>query len=243
MRTFRVYTDQPLLLRQTVTLEERPSHHLASVLRVKAGTEVVLFNGEDGEYFAQVTSVKKRSVEVHVKKFRAITRQSSLEVELGIGLSKGDRLDWIVQKSTELGVASITPLRSEFSDLRLTEEREAKKMAHWRQIIIAACEQSGLNTLPKINPVRDLNSWIETCDAERKIVLHPELAETHFDSKFSPKTAALLIGPVGGFSDAEVERATNHSFVPLTLGPRVMRTETAPVAALSILQWFWGDFN
>ena len=221
-------------------MPEAQSHYLGKVLRMQPGRELVLFNGEGGEYSATIEEVLKKSVLVSVGDFAADNRQSPLDLELAIGVSRGERMDWVLQKATELGVTKITPLITERTEVKLGGERADKKWGHWQQILISACEQCQRNLIPQLSEPVAYKDWVGQCDAELKFVLH------HRDSKGlppdkSPQSLALLIGPEGGLDDSEISQALGHGFAPLTLGPRVLRTETAPVAAISLVQYLWGD--
>ncbi len=241
MRIPRIYTSQKLSASATITLEEAPSRHIAKVLRMQAGRELVLFNGSGGEYRATIGEVSKKSVQVQLTDFCEQDRQSPLAVELAIGMSRGERMDWVIQKATELGVTAITPLFSERTEVKLSGERLVKKQQHWHQVAISACEQCQRNILPSINPAQQLDDWLSTTEAELKLVLHHRSDKSLQDHR-QPQSLALLIGPEGGLSSDEITRAEGKGFQPLTLGPRVLRTETAPLAAISLAQLLWGDF-
>jgi 16S rRNA (uracil1498-N3)-methyltransferase len=241
MRIPRIFTPQALTPDSTLVLAEAQSHYLSKVLRMQAGRELILFNGEGGEYSAEISAVHKKHVDVSVKEFSADNRQSHLQLELAIGVSRGERMDWVLQKATELGVTKITPLMTERTEVKLGGERADKKMEHWQQILISACEQCQRNLLPELSEPKCFSDWISECDAELKFVLH------HRDNQGLPQnkttqSVALLIGPEGGLDDNEITQAIAQKFSPLTLGPRVLRTETAPVAAISLVQYLWGDF-
>ena len=241
MRIPRIFTPQALTPNSTLVLAESQSHYLSKVLRMQAGRELILFNGEGGEYSAEIAAVHKKHVDVSVIEFSVENRQSHLQLELAIGVSRGERMDWVLQKATELGVTKITPLMTERTEVKLGGERADKKMEHWQQILISACEQCQRNLLPELSEPRNLSEWIGECDAELKFVLH------HRDNQGLPQnksaqSIALLIGPEGGLDDDEIAQAIAQKFSPLTLGPRVLRTETAPVAAISLVQYLWGDF-
>lgn len=242
MRIPRVFTSQTLASGQTLLLEEAPSHHLAKVLRMQPGRELVLFNGQGGEFQAEILTLHKRQVEVVVGAWCAENRQSPLELELAIGLSRGDRLDWVLQKATELGVTRISLLLTERTEVKLTGERLQKKRDHWQQILISACEQCQRNLVPELADVQTLDEWLTSNTAEHKFVLH------HRDNRGlpvheTPASVALLIGPEGGLADEEIQRAQAAGCMPLTLGPRVLRTETAPLTAISLVQYMWGDLR
>lgn len=241
MRIPRVHTHQAITPNAALELPEAQSHYLGKVLRMQAGRDLVLFNGEGGEFAAVITEVHKKSVTVQVGEFTADNRESPLPLELAIGVSRGERMDWVLQKATELGVTKITPLMTERTEVKLGGERADKKMEHWQQILVSSCEQCQRNLLPALSEPKTLEDWLRQCDAQLKFVLH------HRDSKGLPQdqqptSLALLIGPEGGLSDDEISAACAQGFAPLTLGPRVLRTETAPLAAISLVQYLWGDF-
>jgi 16S rRNA (uracil1498-N3)-methyltransferase len=242
VRCPRIHSPQPLAAHATLELAPEASHHLAKVLRMQRGDALILFNGEGGEYPAVITEIDKRSVTVTTEQFTNSVLESALQLHLGIAMSKGDRMDWVVQKATELGVARITPLSSERVELKLQGERAEKKLAHWRGITIAACEQCGRNRLPDIGDIQTLSRWLEHTQADAKFVLHHR-TEAALDATAKPASAALLVGPEGGLSESEIAAAERQGFAPLRLGPRVLRTETAPLAAISVLQYLWGDLG
>ncbi|MET0379904.1 MAG: 16S rRNA (uracil(1498)-N(3))-methyltransferase [Spongiibacteraceae bacterium] len=243
MRNPRIFTPQVLASDVTLTLDEQASHHLSRVLRFQTGYTLTLFNGDGSEYPATITAVDKRSVTVAIAGKVATDRESPFAIHLGIAISKGDRMDLVVQKAVELGVASITPLLSERVEVRLHGERAEKKIQHWQGIVIAACEQCARNRVPQLNPIAALHDWIADVQAERKFVLHHRSAIQLGTVATAPTSAALLIGPEGGLSDSEISAAERADFSPLRLGPRVLRTETAPLAAITVLQYAFGDLN
>jgi len=238
--TPRIFTEQALGEGLKLQLEEGPSRHLAGTLRLHAEAEITLFDGRGGEYGARITSVERKRVAVEVLEHRATELESPLAMELGIAISRGERMDWVTQKATELGVARISPLITERTEVKLKGERLEKKLRHWQQITVSDCEQCGRNRLPQVNPLQSLESWAGSVQADCKLVLHHR-SDTGIDPAASPGSAALLIGPEGGLAAAEIALAEENGFKPLTLGPRVMRTETAPLAALAILQHRYGD--
>lgn len=239
----RFYTEQSLTLDTVVELEEGPSHHIARVLRMAVGEALILFNSQGGEFDGELIEVGKRSVSVRLSTQRVDDRESPLHTHLGQVLSKGERMDFVIQKATELGVSVITPLYSERCEVRLKDERSDKKLAHWRGVAIAACEQCGRNRLPEIREPQRLEDWLATVDAERKLVLHVADGETDPLATTALASCALLIGPEGGLSEREVTLATQQGFLRWQLGPRILRTETAPLAALALLQARFGDWS
>lgn len=239
MRLSRFFVDLPLALGQHA-LPEAQAHYIGRVLRLAVGDTVQLFNGSGQEFVGVLSEVGKKIVSVELHEQFAGLSESPLHIHLGQGVSRGERMDWAIQKATELGVAEITPLVSERCEVRLKDERADKRLAHWRQIAISACEQCGRSVLPVIHAPLSLAAWQEQVHADLKLVLHP-VAEP-LVGRARPGSLAFLIGPEGGLSEAEVEAAKASGFQAARLGPRVLRTETAPVVALSVAQQLWGDF-
>ncbi|MEH6589436.1 MAG: 16S rRNA (uracil(1498)-N(3))-methyltransferase [Halioglobus sp.] len=242
MRIPRIYTAQALAANSVLTLEPQASAHIGRALRMRAGDAITLFNGDGNSYNATIDEIGKRAATINVLEQLLADNESPLQIELGIAISRGDRMDWIVQKATELGVNRITPLQTERGEVKLKGERAEKKLGHWRQISISACEQCGRNQLPQLSPLTGLDSWLSNVSAQRKFVLHHR--DTSLDkSPKAPESVAILVGPEGGLSPAEIDVAIDKGFEALTLGPRVLRTETAPLAAIAILQAAWGDMS
>ncbi|MBA1202950.1 16S rRNA (uracil(1498)-N(3))-methyltransferase [Pseudomonas capeferrum] len=239
MRLSRFFIDAPLSLGQH-DLPEASAHYIGRVLRMAPGDAVQLFDGSGQEFRGQLLEVGKKNVRVSLDQALAGQPESPLHIHLGQGLSRGERMDWAIQKATELGVDEITPIVSERCEVRLKDERADKRLAHWRQVAISACEQCGRSSVPVIHPPMTLVEWSNVVDATLKLVLHP-VAEPMV-SHARPEHLAFLIGPEGGLSDAEVEQAKTAGFHAARLGPRVLRTETAPVVALAVAQQLWGDF-
>ena len=241
MRTSRIYTPQSLAPHTAVELDKEASHHLATVLRAKSGDPVVLFNGEGGEYAGEL-SIAGKKVTVALGEFCADDRESPLRTVLGIGISRGERFEWVLQKAAELGVSDIYPLVTERTEVKLKGEREEKKLGRWQQVIISACEQCGRNRLPNLHPTQSLADW-QNIQADLRLVLHHRSAMSIAQLReLKPSSVAMAIGPEGGLSAAEIQQLHQQEFRNLTLGPRVLRTETAPLTALSIFQALWGDF-
>lgn len=239
MRLSRFYIAAPLSLGQHALPEEQ-AHYIGRVLRHGVGDAVQLFDGSGQEYLGQLIEVGKKSVRVELTEQLPGQPDSPLRVHLGQGLSRGERMDWAIQKATELGVAEITPIVSERCEVRLKDERADKRLAHWQQVAISACEQCGRSTVPVIHPPLLLADWLVQVEADLKLVLHP-VAEP-LASHAKPASLAFLIGPEGGLNDAEVSQAVAANFQAARLGPRVLRTETAAAVALSVAQQLWGDF-
>ena len=239
MRLSRFFIDAPLALGEQ-ELPEAQAHYIGRVLRLNTGATVQLFDGSGQEFVGTLQEVGKKRVSVQLTEQFTGQLDSSLHVHLGQGLSRGERMDWAIQKATELGANEITPIVSERCEVRLKDERADKRLAHWRQVAVSACEQCGRSTLPQIHSPMDLNTWLDACDAELKLVLHP--VAQPLTSHARPGRLAFLVGPEGGLSDAEVDLAQTKGFQAARLGPRVLRTETAPVVALAVAQHLWGDF-
>jgi len=240
MRKPRIYTSQDLTIGCQVTLETQASHHLATVLRMREKDTISLFNGSDQIFDAIIRNINKRRVEVGITKQTHQSIESPLTIHLGIAISKGDRMEMVIQKATELGITSITPLLSERTNVKLNTERQQKKQQQWQQIAIGACEQCGRNKIPTVQVLTKFESWLAGCDAEEKFILHHR-TDSQLSEMVKPNSIALLIGPEGGLSQEEIDHAITNGFKALALGPRVLRTETAPLAAISILQHRWGD--
>ena len=242
MRAPRIYHAQPITIAGPLSLNERAARYLGQVLRLQVDNPVIVFDGRGGEWQAVISQLGKKSLQLELQEFTAINRDSSLDVHLGIGLSRGERMDWVVQKATELGVRAITPLLTGRCEVKLRGDRLAKRMQHWRCVSISACEQSGLNALPKLFEPAECTAWASKNNADLKLVLHPDAAQKPIHDT-SPQSVLLAIGPEGGFTDQEVQQLGTTDFSALRLGERILRTETAPLAALSILQYRWGDLH
>jgi 16S rRNA (uracil1498-N3)-methyltransferase len=239
MRLSRFFVDAALSVGEH-QLPEAQAHYISRVLRMAEGDALQLFDGSGLEFSASLVEVGKKQVRVQISESFPGQIESALQIHLGQGLSRGERMDWAIQKATELGVSQITPIISERCEVRLKDERAEKRQLHWQQIAISACEQCGRSVVPVINPPVTLADWLKQTEADLKLVLHP-VAEP-LTSHEKPATLAFLIGPEGGLNDAEVAQAQDAGFHAARLGPRVLRTETAPVVALSVAQQLWGDF-
>lgn len=241
MRSYRVHSQSDLSVGQSAVLDERSSHHLARVLRVKVDDAVTVFNGDGFNYSARVSAVAKTTVTVDLLTKEDASNESPLSTYLGLAVSKGDRFEWAIKKATELGVSSISPILSQRVDVRLSPERWKKKQDHWQQIVISACEQSGRAVVPEVHPPQPLGNWVEAAEADQKFCLHPDLSNVL--PATPPSSVSLLVGPEGGLSDDEVTLASHCGFLGLNLGPRILRTETAPLVALSVVGTQWGDLR
>lgn len=242
MSIARLYQASPLTVNTSIRLDERAFHHAARVLRAKVGEQVILFNGEGGEYKAVIKNIDKKGMDVDILAFSEREAESPVAIHLAQGIARGEKMDFIVQKAVELGVSSIVPLFTERCNIKLADERAGKRLAHWRSICIGACEQSGRNRLPKIVEPISLNDWLPSAKADYSFVLSPVAQEKIPALTLKPQAAILLlIGPEGGLSETEINRAKQTGFMPLNLGPRILRTETASIAAITALQCRFGD--
>lgn len=242
MSTPRFYISTPLTAHSRLDLPEAPAHHAARVLRLRVGDAVVLFDGRGGEFAATIAAIGKHAVSVDVGAHHAVERESPVDVTLVQAISSGDRMDLTVQKAVELGVARIVPVESERCVVRLKGERAEKRVAHWQQIAIGACEQCGRNRVPGIMPIATLDAWLAVASAAQRWQLAPGAAKPWREMPRPDRPIEILVGPEGGLTDAEIAAATRAGFEPVRLGPRVLRTETAAPALLAAMQALWGDF-
>lgn len=240
MRIPRIHTGQVLQADATFDLEPGPSQHLGRALRMQVGDSLVVFDGRGGEYPATIAAIGRKQVSITTGLLNPREAESPLAIHLGIATSRGDRMDWVVQKATELGVSRISALVTERTEVKLRGERAAKKLTHWQQVATSACEQCGRNRIPHIDGMVALDAWLRTTEGDRKLVLHHR-AVNEGDRDGPTASVALLIGPEGGLSDHEISQAESAGYQSLQLGPRVLRTETAPLAAIALLQAKWGD--
>ncbi|HEY6864858.1 MAG TPA: 16S rRNA (uracil(1498)-N(3))-methyltransferase [Burkholderiales bacterium] len=236
----RFYVPFQLASGAEVELPERAARHVA-VLRLARGDAITLFDGSGGQFAAEVTRVSRDSAHARIGRKDPIERESPLSVTLAQCVSAGDRMDLAVQKATELGVRRIVPLASERSIVRLSSERADRRLAHWRGIVTAACEQSGRNSVPEVLPITDLDAFLAQADAgELRLVPSPD-ADRRLKAFPPARAVVLLVGPEGGLSAAERERARAKGYAAVRFGPRVLRTETAPLAVIAAMQVLWGD--
>ena len=228
-------------MNETVELSAQACQHVGVVLRMQVGDPLLLFCGDNREFSATICSVDKKKVLVTILAVYEKNRESPRLIHLAQAISKGDRMEWVIQKAVELGVASITPLFTSHCVVKLDAVRLEKKQLQWQAIAIGACEQSGRNQVPVIHPTCTLEVYLQACTSQTRLVLNPGGLTSWRDHSMTTGDIALLIGPEGGLSDEEVSRAQSHGFHSLSLGPRVLRTETAAIAALSVLQAVCGD--
>lgn len=241
MRIPRIYHPDPLVVDQVIDLSADAVNHIVNALRLKPGHPLVLFNGDGNEYSAELASVEKRKAQATVDAKLSISIESPLSIHLGQGISRGDRMDLVMQKAVELGVTDITPLITERCGVKLNEQRWEKKLQQWQKIIISACEQCGRNTLPTLHPATQFSEWVNHSTQQLRLTLHPRAEKSIRHLSLPPQGVRLLIGPEGGFSDAEVYSTEEAGFQTVQLGPRVLRTETAALASITALQAMYGD--
>ena len=242
MRIPRIFVDHALVVNQHYNLQDSAAHHIMHVLRMKAGQSLVLFNGQGGQFAAAINSISKRGVEIITGEHSDTDCESPLQITLVQGVSRGDRMDYTLQKAVELGVKQIVPVLCSYTNIKLDDDKKSKRLEHWRNIIINACEQSGRNRLPELSPIMNLDEWLQQDRNPLKLILHPAGAMALSEIQSPTQAITLLAGPEGGFSDDEVTLSKHCACYPLSLGPRILRTETAALAAISACQTLWGDF-
>ena len=232
----------PELAGQTIELHESAAHHALRVLRLAIGDALTLFDGAGGEYAATLVRAEKRGAHVRIEHFVPIERESLLVVTLAQGIAANDAMDHAVRKATELGVTSIQPLVTERSAPVPFGERGDKRLAHWQHVAIAACEQCGRNHVPEVFPPQTLPDWLDAWNGSG-VVFAPDADRSHATLAQPPAPLALAIGPAGGFDTREKTNMRAKGFSAVRLGPRVLRTETAALAGLAVLQSLWGDWQ
>jgi 16S rRNA (uracil1498-N3)-methyltransferase len=244
MRTTRIHVDHPLSLATEVALPQQAAEHVARVLRMNAGDMLTVFNGDGYDYAATLLSVGKRDVTVRIEDREPVNNESPLRLTLAQGVARGEKMDLIVQKATELGVARIVPLFTERSEVKLDAARAEKRLLHWRAVASSACEQSGRVRVPEIVPAQALQDWLKNLagDGAQRLALLPEGTLQARELRFGDSGGLLVVGPEGGLGDRDVSALQEAGFQGLRLGPRILRTETAGLAALAALQALHGDF-
>ncbi len=261
MRNTRVYTEQPLAKaladRQLVRLEPMGSAHLIKVLRMRSGARVTLFNGDGFDYSAEIEAPKPEAAELRVISQHRNDAESPLKITLIQALCRGEKMDWVLEKATELGVHRIIPVQTERTEVQLDAERAGKRLAHWQRVVISACEQCGRASLPEILPLLNLDARLASrltapwqsngMQAGSAWVLEPGenlLSQRIAELKLlAPQTMEIAVGPEGGFSERDLAQFRAANFQPVSFGPRILRTETAGITALAVLQSLWGDLK
>lgn len=241
-QTPRLYQNTELFKGQVLILRDSAHHYITNVLRQRKDQAIWLFNGRYGDFWSIITEQTKRYTQVVIQEYYPKYSASSLTIELAQVVARGDKMDWVIQKAVELGVSTITPLISARCGVKLPNNRWQKKYQHWQNIMISACEQCGRVDLPLLNQPINLSDWLVHCRAHYRIVLHPHYHQSVTKDK-PINNLALLVGPEGGFNEQEIKLAQQYDFICRPLGPRILRTETAALVAMSQLQSLYGDLS
>ncbi|MEY3182340.1 MAG: hypothetical protein RLZ35_325 [Pseudomonadota bacterium] len=241
MKLHRFFIEKPsLIVGDKLVIEKPLAHYMVNVLRLKLQRPVMLFNDTGHTFLGTIIEVTRHTLVIEVTESYEESKESNLKVHLVQSISKGERMDFTLQKSVELGVTEITPVFSERTEVRVKGERVDSKMAHWRKVIISACEQSGRNRLPRLNPPIAMMEWLRLNPITLGIIADPNATETLHKVPIQGE-ATLLVGPEGGFALTEIHAAIQHGFIPIKMGPRILRTETAAIAIMTLLQFCGGD--
>lgn len=241
MRISRLYVPVALAQGKKIELDDESAHYVRTVLRLKKDSEIILFNGEGGEYVGTVAEVNRKIVLISIDKWNNRNVESPLRITLGLGIARGDRMDISVQKAVELGVNVMTPVLTERCIVQFKGEKKPQRWLHWQKIVQHAAEQSGRTVVPEFTEIEPLTHWIERQQG-LKLFLDPYATTSLTELQPIHSEVALLTGPEGGFADHERDSAKAAGFIPVQLGQRILRTETASLAALSAVQMLWGDF-
>ena len=246
MRLTRVYTPDLLSPDTAVVLSAMPSAHLIKVLRLRAGAKAILFNGDGTDYLCEILAAKPEAAQLQILSAQPAAAESSLKITLLQAICRGDKMDWVLEKATELGVTHIIPVQSERSEVQLDSERASKRREHWQRVVVSACEQSGRAFVPQVETLQTLGNRLSgAVSAVTKFVLEPGGAPISSASVVMLRehlSVALAVGPEGGWSERDLAQLTLGGFSQVAIGPRVLRTETAGVAAISVIQALCGDF-
>ena len=243
MRLTRLHVDRAMAIDDRIALPESAVGHLVRVLRAGIGDGCVLFNGDGHDYDARITAIGKRSVEVEILAARTIDNESPLRITLLQGIARGEKMDWILQKATELGVAAVLPVGSERSEVRLDAARADKRLAHWRSVVVSACEQSGRARVPEVAGPQPLATALAALAPVPRYLLDPLATEVVATLPATLRECVLAVGPEGGWSPRDRGQLLAAGFLGLRLGPRILRTETAGIAAIAALQSRAGDLG
>ncbi len=240
VRISRLYLAVELVPQTTLELDEASAHYVRNVLRLSNGHEITLFNGDGVEYAAKLTLVSRRSVIVRIDEGRVCDCESSLKIHLALGISRSERMDLAIQKSVELGVNTIVPLITERCVVKFTNDRREQKQQHWQKVVQHACEQCGRSVLPSVAEPQVIEHWLPDASGF-KLFLDPRADATLKQHTLDCSDVWILSGPEGGFSPGERAKVTQAGFKGVRLGPRILRTETAALTAISVVQALWGD--
>ncbi len=240
----RIYQARALQTGQAVQLDPLASHHIARVLRMTVAEPVTLFNGDGGEFAGVIRQIDKKHVTVEIQQFIDREVESPLNLVLAQGISRGEKMDFTIQKAVELGIKHIIPLLTERCNVKLDQARSEKRIQHWQSVIISACEQSGRNRIPTILAPQSFAHWLEQSADGYRFILSPHVEQKlPLLSLKNAEPITIVIGPEGGMSESEIQSAMRKGFLPLNLGPRVLRTETAAIAAMTVMQCCLGDLK
>ena len=243
MSITRLYYPHPVTPGETISLDKNASHHLIRVTRTRKGADVILFNGDGYEYTATLLDENRKSCTLSVNAATQPQRESPTRITLLQGISRSERMDISIQKSTELGVASIIPVLCEHSAGKFNSDRADKKITHWKQIVISACEQSGRCVIPELKSITTLTDALQQKNDACKLVLDPDSKNSLRNTQAPDGGITILIGPESGLSQDEIKLAHDHGFTGIKLGPRILRTETAGPACIAAIQTLWGDLG
>ncbi len=244
----RIYLNTPLTINETIPLSDEAFNHVIRVMRKQEGDEITVFNGQGGEYLGTLTNIAKKSADIKIKNFIDRNNDASIKIHLIQSFSKGDKMDFTIQKATELGVSRITPFLSEHSSFKLDKEKQDKRLQHWQSIIESACEQCGLNRLPTLTQFTDIKTIFDQLLPIPYLVFSPTAPHSlgSLIREIAPNTQEIgvMIGPEGGLSDVELSRLSEEKNVHFVkVGPRILRTETAGLVAMSSLHGLIGDWQ
>jgi 16S rRNA (uracil1498-N3)-methyltransferase len=247
MRIPRIYQPVPLAVGGSLSLDAQAAVHVVRVLRLKQEDQIIVFNGEGGEYSGVIAEVSKREVSIKLLEFHDPKNESPISICLLQGVSRGERMDYTLQKAVELGVNEIYPVLTKHTTVHLNSERKEKRRSHWQGVVNSACEQCGRNTIPEVHAVETLFNCLSQLSIGKDdlfLVLNHRSVQTLASiSKEQPARVTLVVGPEGGFAEEEIDELQRQGFISVILGPRVLRTETAALAAISVIQSIWGDFK
>lgn len=243
MSSPRFFSDVPLTSNSAITLPPTAANHAIKVLRLQVGDTLRLFNGDGHDYSAEIVDIRKNAVIVNTGQATQINNEPALKITLAQGISAGDRMDFTIQKSVELGIHAIQPISCQRSVVKLAGERADKRREHWQNVAISACEQSGRAFLPEVGPALSLAKWLASAPPfATRITLDPLASMRLQDLPIPQGPVCLLIGPEGGLTGEEIAMAASQGFTGVRLGPRILRTETAALATLAAIHTLWGDF-
>ena len=241
MRISRIYTPVSLNKHQSITLDDDNAHYVRTVLRLKEAMQVILFNGQGGEYLATLSEVSRKAVRIYIDDYIERSVESPLKLIVGLGISRGDRMDFSIQKSVELGATEITPIITSRCVVQMNQDKKIQRLTHWQKIAQHAAEQSGRTIVPELKDIQNFPDWLLNQQG-LKVFLDPYSNTSLNQLTPENNTVTLVTGSEGGFTDEEREFAIHAGFIPVRLGQRILRTETASLAALSAIQMLWGDF-